>query len=138
MLWSEIHLSPDDRTLRQFALLTLAFTGAVALRQALRWGRIDLAFVMGGLGLLIGVLGMLKPQAIRHLYVGWMILVFPIGWLISRILLAALYYGVITPVGFLLRVLGRDTLRLRHRAERDSYWELKLGTADMRRYFHQF
>ena len=67
-----------------------------------------------------------------------MILAFPIGWVVSRLLLAILFYGVVTPMGLVLRLGGRDPLRLARPAARTTYWMAKPGPADLRSYFRQF
>ena len=42
--------------------------------------------------------------------------------IISPVILAILFYGCITPIGYLMRLTGKDPLRLRFEAERQSYW----------------
>lgn len=42
--------------------------------------------------------------------------------IISPVILAILFYGCITPIGYLMRLTGKDPLRLRSEAERQSYW----------------
>jgi hypothetical protein len=46
---------------------------------------------------------------------------FVIGSVVGRLLLALCYYGVLTPIALLMRLRGRDALRLRRR-ECESYW----------------
>jgi len=96
-----------------------------------------LAVGLLGTALTAGLLGMLRPQWLRPVFVGWMILAFPVGWLMSHLLLAALYYGVFTPLGLLLRLLGKDSLGLQ-RSTAASYWQEKPQQADLRRYLRQY
>jgi hypothetical protein len=138
MQWSDISLHPADGTLRQFAILLVVFCGGLASWEGYRHGRVNLALLLLFVSLLIGIVGRIKPRWLGPLYVGWMVLVFPIGWVVSRTLLAVVYYGVITPLGLLLRVFKRDALRLRYRHGQESYWVSKPGTADVRNYFRQF
>jgi hypothetical protein len=42
--------------------------------------------------------------------------------IIGPIVLALIFYAVVTPIGVVLRALGRDPLRLRRNAAADSYW----------------
>jgi nitrate reductase NapE component len=42
--------------------------------------------------------------------------------IISPVVLALLFYFVVTPMGALMRVFGKDTLRLRRHATDTSYW----------------
>ena len=62
------------------------------------------------LAVVIGVLGLIKPAAVRWLFVGWMVVAFPIGWVISLLMLLLMFYGIITPVALLFRMRGRDLL----------------------------
>ena len=84
-----------------------------------------------------GLLGCVRPQWLRPVFVGWMILDFPIGWLVSHVLLAVLFFGVFAPVGILLRLSGKDSLRLR-RPNADSFWQDKPVVTDLRRYLRQY
>jgi hypothetical protein len=84
----------------------------------------------------VGVLGMIRPGLFRPIFVGAMMATFPIGWLVSRVVLAGLFYGLFTPLGLLFRLRGRDVLE-RRRPNRDSYWVPKETPADVRAYFRQ-
>ena len=42
--------------------------------------------------------------------------------IISPVVLAFLFYVVLTPIGILMRAIGNDPLRLRRDKEHDSYW----------------
>lgn len=137
MQWSDIQTHPSDKTLRQFAGLCLVFFGGLAAWQGLMRGRVGLGLGLAALAVTIGPLGLLKPQAIRLIYVGWMMVVFPIGWTVSRIALALLYYGMFTPVAFFFRLRGRDTLFLQPRPDKESYWTQKPMPTDVRQYFNQ-
>jgi hypothetical protein len=43
-------------------------------------------------------------------------------WIVSPIALAILFFGVVTPTGLLLRLMGKDVLRLRFDKAASSYW----------------
>jgi hypothetical protein len=53
-------------------------------------------------------------------------------------MLALVFYGLFTPVGFLLRLCGRDPLTLQRPAGRKSYWMPKAEARDARSYLRQF
>jgi hypothetical protein len=46
----------------------------------------------------------------------------PIASVFGRLLLAALFFCVLTPVGLAMRLAGRDRLRLRRDPAAPSYW----------------
>ena len=137
MNFSDIPRNPDSRMLRQFAGLWILFFGGLALSQYFRSHNTTAALVVGALAVGIGVPGLLFPRFLKPIFVGWMILAFPIGWLVSRIILMALFFGVFAPVGLLLRFLGHDPLRLK-RPVVESYWEEKTQQTSLRRYLKQF
>jgi Saxitoxin biosynthesis operon protein SxtJ len=138
MRWSDIPRSPSTTMLRQFAGLWLIFFGSIAAWQWLARGRIGIAVTIAILAVAIGVLGLVRPQSVRPIFVGWMILAFPIGWTISLILLGLVYFGLFLPLGLVFRLLKRDALLLRPRPSLTTYWTPRSATADIRRYFRQF
>jgi Saxitoxin biosynthesis operon protein SxtJ len=138
MRWSDIQFDPPRKTLRQFAGLWLVSFGGMALWQGLVRERAGLASLLAVLALTIGPLGLARPDWMRRIYVGWMILAFPIGWTVSQVMLAVIFFGLFTPIGFLFRLLGRDPLHRTRRPELESYWAPKPTPTDLRRYFKQF
>ena len=58
----------------------------------------------------LGPLGLIWPRLLRPIYVAWMVLAFPIGWTISQLILAVMFYGLFTPIGLVFRLIGRDPL----------------------------
>ncbi len=136
MQWADVVKPPSPRTLRQFAGLFLIVFLAMA---ASRWwrGQADVwAVALGGLAVVVGVAGLIAPAVVRPIYTGWMVAAFPIGWTVSRIVLGAIFFLVLTPVAAAFRIGGRDALRLRRRKQ-TSYWLAKRPAGDARTYFRQ-
>src|SRR5262249_18312796 len=136
MQWSDIQFSPSNRTLRQFAGLFLLVFGAMAVVELTLRHRPQLALIYGVLAGAIGALGVLYPPSVRFVYVPWSVVGFPIGWVVSTLVLAVLFYGVFTPLGLVFRASGRDVLT-RRRAQVDSYWSPKPAARTAREYFRQ-
>ena len=40
-----------------------------------------------------------------------MVLAFPIGWTVSQVMLALMFFGLFTPIGLVFRLIGRDPLQ---------------------------
>lgn len=138
MQWSEIHFRPTTKTLRQFAVLWIVCLSGVALWQWSAHGRTIVAVGLLIAGLCGGALGAARPASIRWLFVGLTVATFPIGWLMSWLLFAALFYLVFTPLALFFRVIGRDPLGRRFDKKAGSYWIEKPPAADVRRYFRQY
>lgn len=126
-----------DRTLRQFAALWILFLGGMACWLGLVRDRAILALVFAGLAVPIGALGLARPQSIRLIFTGMMAVTFPIGWVVSHLVLAVLFFGVFTPVGLFFKLIGRDALARRRRTELPTHWARHPVVSDVRSYFRQ-
>lgn len=134
----DVNWKPSPKQLRQFALLLAALLAAAALwlywkSPGTRWAAAALlaAAVAGGTGLV-------RPALMRPVYVVWMAAVFPIGWTVSHLLLAAIYYLVITPIGVIMRVCGYDPMQRRYDRNAKTYWKRRENQDDTKRYFKQY
>jgi Saxitoxin biosynthesis operon protein SxtJ len=138
MQWSDISFAPPTRTLRQFAGLSLGIFGLAACFQGFVRHQPIVAAVFGTLAVVIGIPGLIKPSIVRPVYVGSMILVFPIGWTVSKLILACMFYGIFTPMALWFRLIGRDSLALQRPPARDTYWLPKRQATDPSSYFRPF
>jgi hypothetical protein len=138
MRWSDIPFSPPDRTLRQFAGLWILFFGGWACAFRYAHQNTPVAVLLVDIAVLIGVPGLIRPRLLRPIWVAWMVLAFPIGWVVSLVLLGLVYFGLFTPIAWAFRLSGRDVLGLRPTPGRETYWQPKPAPADIRRYFRQF
>jgi len=138
MKWSDVSFSPSTTTLRQFAGLWLVVFSGLGCWQGVLRGQLVLGLIFAVLAVAVGPLGLVMPQAIRWVFVAAQILTFPIGWLVSRVLLAVLFFGMFTPLGLVFRLLGRDPLRKQWKQGQSTYWVPKPAPADPRSYFRQF
>ena len=93
-------------------------------------------FILLAIG--VGGLGLVSPQRLRPVFVGWMILVYPLNYVLSHLVLGLVLYGLFTPLAILFRLLGRDVLQRRFRPEEKSYWATKSKVTEPRSYFRQF
>jgi hypothetical protein len=123
----KIDFAPDPRILRQFAYVAVVglplLTGLV-LRMFGAFAWTHPAFlVAGGLGILqLGVFAAGVTSLTRWLFVGLSLVALPIGFVISQVLMAVIYYLVMTPIGLVFRLIGRDVLGRKIDRQRASYW----------------
>lgn len=143
----EIDFNPDTKTLRQFGFI--AFVGFGALAALAYYEKLVFAFGLGdarlavaasvaALGLLALVLGLVAPRANRLLYVGLSLLAFPIGFVLSYVIMGALYFLIIGPIAVALRLAGRDPMRRARDPQAASYWTPARPARDKESYFHQY
>src|SRR5207245_4267048 len=94
LMWNDIPWNPTRRTLRQFAVLWLLFFGLLTLYQVTMHDGRDFtpALVLGVLGVLLGPLGIVRPEFFRPLFVGSMVAAFPFNYVTSRLILGLIFY----------------------------------------------
>ena len=138
MNWADIDLNPSSRILRQFAAAWLLMLGAIGVNQWLLRGHPRIGIVLLAIAVVVGTIGLLRPQSIRALFVACTVATFPIGWVVSQVMLLTLFAFVITPVALLFKIRGRDRLWRKRAPERPTYWKPKTPVQDVRRYLRQY
>ena len=132
----EINWRPADRDLRLFAVLQAVFLGIVAFFLFPRSAAAAIA--LGGFSGVVALIGVTAPQAIRWFYVGWMIAVYPVGWIVTHLLMAAVFFLLITPIGLAMRMVGYDPLQRKLDRSARSYWVPRDRTVNKQRWFKQY
>jgi hypothetical protein len=133
-----LNVHPTDRMLRQFSGAWLVVVSGLAASQWLMRGNPRTAMMLVSAAFLVGAAGLLRPRAVRWLFVASTVAAFPVGWVLSQLMLLMLFIGVITPVALLFRVRGRDRLWRKQPTAQSTYWKPKATTADVRRYLRQY
>ena len=78
-----------------------------------------------GIGLLLIVLGLLAPIVLRPIYIVWMSFAVVMGFIMTRVILTLLYFLVLTPIGLLAKISGKQFLHLKPDVGQQSYWNLR-------------
>ena len=119
MDFSAVKLPPN----RKFGLF-FAGVFTVAFLYFSIEGVFSVAWVFAGLAIFFAALALTKPDALLPLNKLWMRLGLLLGLIVSPIVLGAIFFVLFTPMGFLIRILGRDELRLQAKSA-DSYWKVR-------------
>jgi hypothetical protein len=132
-----IQWNPERKQLRQFAAIWFpafcTLVGWMVGRKTGHWAGVEIAWAVCGV---VVVAGFLHPPLIRPVFVGLILVTFPIGWVFSHILLGVIFYGILTPTGLILRLTGHDPLQLK-RPTGDSLWKTPVGKTDPASYLRQ-
>ena len=94
----------------------LALAGWNAYRDRPTW-----YLPLAGAGGLLLLIALAWPAGARGFHAGWMRLAAVLGWINSRIILSVFFFLILTPVGLIGRLFGRDPLDRRGN-RRESYW----------------
>jgi len=127
----------DARILRQFAGVWLVLFGSLA-GWSVYQGEDGRAVVFGALALAAGPLGLVRPYAIQPLFSTLIAVTKPIGLVVTRIIIAVIFYGLFTPLSLLFKIIGRDALVRRRSMAATTYWRRRSAPAEARRYFRQY
>ncbi len=134
----DINRNPSARDQLWFAVLLAVFLGGVGALLKWHWGQDTAAYVVWGAGGLALLAFAVVPAWRVPLYVGWIMLFYPLGFVLSHVMLALVYYLVLTPSGLLLRLFGRDPMRRRWEPDANTYWIEREPIANASRYFRQY
>lgn len=132
-----INWKPNARELRKFGVAMIvgfAIIGTIFLFVLDRPNAAIACYVFGAAA---GLLGLTGSRVALPVYWAWMSIAFVMGNIISRILLTAFYYLLITPMGLARRFMGHDPLQL-HRRAVTTYWRDLPPLPDKKRYERQF
>ena len=117
-----------------FPVVLVVIGGAVMIGAP----SIIVAGVVWTVGFVVGLTILIVEPFGRAFYGGWLIAAEPIGWTVTQLLLAIVYYLVITPIGLIMQLLGRDPMQRRFDPQARSYWVQHDPHSDAGRYFRQF
>jgi hypothetical protein len=143
----EIDWRPDRRTLRQFGFIAVGGFGFIA---AIAWFEVLIfsfglgearPFVSGGFAALAAVSGLLSivyPAGNLPIYMLISALTYPIGFVLSYVIMGTLFYLIISPIGLLLRLFGNDPMERRIDPDADTYWVDAAAARPRESYFKQF
>jgi hypothetical protein len=106
--------------LRNFGLLVGGIFGVIGLwplvwrQQTPRsWALVIAVFLV--------LPALVAPRVLSPVYRFWMALGEVLAWINTRIILGVVFYGVVTPIGLVMRMLGHDPMRRRRDAVGESY-----------------
>ena len=112
----EINFNPDTKTLRQFGVIAfvgfgilaaLAYYEKLIFSFGLGEARMPLVMTFAALGTIAALFSLVAPRANRVLYVGLTLLAFPIGFVLSYVIMGTLFFLIIGPIALLFRLSGR-------------------------------
>jgi len=105
---------------RSFGLVMAAGFTVLTLLNAWHAGR--LWPWTGGLAALFLAAVLLRPAALHPLNLVWLRFGLLLHGVVNPVVMALVFYGTVLPTGLVMRMLGKDLLRLKQQPDADSYW----------------
>ena len=84
------------------------------------------------------IAALIYPSALLPLNRLWVRLIGGLGWINNRILLAVIFFGLITPIGFILRMFGKDLLNHKIDPQAETYLTPLVRHSDAASFRDQF
>lgn len=103
----------DCKGLQQFGfILAFILVGVFGflLPWKWQWNALPNWYFIGG-GIVIAAWALIDAGSMRGLYKAWMLVVMPIGIIVNAIILAIVFFLLITPMGLVNRKMGNDPMR---------------------------
>jgi hypothetical protein len=115
---------PRAVQLKQFALALPLAVLLICLGLGLGW----LPSLIGlALAAIIAFIGWQMPIVIKPIFIALSVIALPIGWIVGELLLLSVYFGLVTPIGLIFRIIRRDPLERTINRSAQSYWRPKSG-----------
>ncbi len=112
---------------REWQKLVLVLCLAASVVAFFLWKRGRIAhqtfFNVGICASLILCLCLVRPRWFRGFYRLWMTGSYYVGQFMGQVMLTVMFVVMVTPLGLLLRLLGKDPLRLKRGQGEGSYWQ---------------
>ena len=138
MSLATINTDPRQKDLWVFGLLLPVFFALFGLVVGHRTGSPDAARAIWIGGGVVSAIYLAVPPIRRTFFLGWSYVTYTLGWIVSHVILGAVYFAVVTPIGLLVRVFADDPMQRQWDPTAGSYWVAREPPTDVRRYFRQF
>ena len=122
--------------LRKFGI-TVGFI-LLIIAGLLFWKENESFHVSLTIGIILCSLSIALPIILKPIFWIWMICAILIQWIVTRIILSAIYYLIITPVGLIGRLLGKQFIELKWNSNNSTYWNYRLNKSEVGDYKKQF
>lgn len=91
------------------------------------------------LGFALILLSFIQPALLKPVYFLWMTLAVILGWIMTRLLLSLLYFGVFTPIHLLAWISGKQFIERKWDKSQKTYWHYReKRTFEPKHYVRQF
>jgi saxitoxin biosynthesis operon SxtJ-like protein len=130
--------NPSRRQLAVFGITWLVFFTVAGVLARRNGGSETAIAALWSAAVVVPTIGWIRPSFMRIIYLGMAYLTLPVGLVVSYLLLAVIYYLVLTPIGFLMRIVAYDPMDRHFDRTARSYWVSRKGPETIDSYFQQF
>ena len=119
---------------KSFGLLFFVVFLILALWPLKNGSNINLYFII--VSAIFLILGLINSKLLSPLNKSWIKLGEILGMIIAPIVMALVYFVILTPLSFIVRLFGKDLLGLKFLKEKETYWiKRKKNIGSMKKQF---
>jgi hypothetical protein len=134
----QIDHNPSTRQLNVFGFIWLLFFATVGGILLNSGSSVLVAALVWGVSVLVPAVGWIVPEFMRIIYVGMAYATYPIGFVVSYLIMLVVYYLVLSPIGLVMRLFGHDPMNRHFDESADTYWCPRDQDDSLTAYFRQF
>lgn len=136
-MFERINWQPDRKELRRFAVAMLSgFSVLAALSIWRNKGVTQTTIVLVAIGVSLAIAAFI-PKLGRLAYLAVYLSTSVVGHVVSTVVLTLIFFLVFTPLGILMRLLGKDLLQQR-RPKQQAGWKRIVAVKTEDSYYRQF
>jgi len=140
----KIDWNPPEKQLRQFGWIALVAAPLLVwlwcgrpVREGWTPTRVNAVWIAGAIGVVLGVVGTVRPRLLKPIFVGLCIVFWPIGVIAGEFIFATVFFLVITPVALFFKLIGRDALERKIDKNATTYWKPRKQASGPESYFRR-
>ena len=108
-----------NKSNKSFGIVFFLFFLIIALWPLMNDGEIRIWSII--LALLFLILGLINSKILTPLHRLWIKLGYFLGYFVSPIIMGMIFFLIISPVGIIMRLFGKDTLMKKY-SKKSTYW----------------
>lgn len=114
------NINSDKKKIKNFGFLIGGVL--IVLSIFIMWKGVTHYQIILIIGTVFILSGVIIPKVLKPIYKIWMTLAIILGWIMTRVILTILYYLIITPIGVIARLFGKQFLDLSWKKSTVSFW----------------
>jgi hypothetical protein len=124
----------ENKKNRRFGILFFIVFFIIGLYPVYVGNSVNIYFILLSIPFL--VLGILNSKILTPLNIAWIKLGELLGMVISPIIMALIYFLILTPISLIVRIFGKDLLNIKFNSFSKTYWiKRKKNVTTMKKQF---
>ena len=105
---------------RNFGIIFFLFFCLIGLWPILKSEKVN--FIYLSIGIIFLILGLVTPKLLKYPNLIWYKFGIILGNIISPLIMFIIYFCLITPISFLMKIIHKDLINIKSDSNKNSYW----------------